>query len=277
MNGLLAKTDNGRHIPAFRTVIGAVGIAGLGLTAVVVALDNVIAHAPAGAAHGAPPLSPPDVGFVFGTDALGRDVMSETVHALAVSFSSAVFATAIAIFIGAFAGFALVRTPLGAGRLVRFVSGILRTVPALVLAIVLVALSSRDFSTIAVGLAICPAVFNRSFDSAMSLARSRHAMYARASGIPGFTLLRRDLVYELRVNFMYVAGRALAASATILATLSFLGFGTVPPHRDLGLVIAQARDSYLNAWWCVFFPALALAVFVLCARWAATDAGGEAS
>lgn len=277
MSGVAARTGSSRHPRMFRTIIGTAGIAGLGLIAVVVALNNVVARVSAGAVHVAPPLLAPGAGFVLGTDALGRDVMSETVHALAVSFSSAALAAAIAVFVGAFAGFAAVRMPLRLGEFVRAVSGVVRTVPALLLAVVLVALSARDFSTIAVGLAICPAIFNRSFDSAMRLARSRHAVYARASGIPGLTLLRRDLVYELRRNFLYVAGRALAAAATILATLSFLGFGAVPPHRDLGLMIAQARDSYLSAWWCAFFPALALVVFVLCARFAATDDNGDVS
>ena len=130
---------------------------------------------------------------------------------------------------------------------------------------------------VAVGLALWPAIFNRSFDGALRLAQSRHAMYARASGIPNLTLLRRDLVYELRVNFVYAAGRTLASSATVLATLSFLGFGAVAPHRDLGLMIADARADYLVAWWPALFPALALIALVLCARLAAIDDDGEVS
>lgn len=276
MSGAGAEAGGGQRVPLFRTAITTAGIAGLGAIAVIVAFNNVIAPAPVGMESGASLLLPPGTGFVLGTDALGRDVMSETVHALAVSFSSAGLATAIAILLGSLAGFVAVRMPLRMGRPVRFVSGVVRAVPALFLAIVLVALSSRDLAAVAVGLSVCPAFFNRSFDRAMGLARSRHAMYARASGIPELTLLRRDLLYELRVNFIHVAGRALASSAAILATLSFLGFGATAPHRDLGLMIAEARGDYLNAWWCALFPALALIALVLCARLAAADDSGEA-
>jgi ABC-type dipeptide/oligopeptide/nickel transport system permease subunit len=41
-------------------------------------------------------------------------------------------------------------------------------------------------------------------------------------------------------------------------------------------MIAEARGDYLNAWWCAFFPALALIALVLCARLAAADDSGEA-
>jgi peptide/nickel transport system permease protein len=136
-------------------------------------------------------------------------------------------------------------------------------------------LAGHDLAAVAAGFAAAPAIFNRSFDRAMRLARSRHAVYARATGIPAMTLLRRDLVYEVRVNFINVAGRALASTTIVLATLSFLGFGTSPPHRDLGLVIAAARPNYLLVWWPVFFPALALTLLILFARLAAALDEGE--
>jgi peptide/nickel transport system permease protein len=258
-----------------RTVISAVGIAGVGLIAVIVALNNVVARAPAGTMHAAPPSLPPNSIYIFGTDLLGRDVLSETMHALAVSFSSAIVAAAIAIIVGAVAGFAAVRAPFRLGVALRGVSGVVGALPALLLAVVGVGLAGHDSATVAAGLAASPAIFNRSFDRAMRLANSRHAIYARATGIPGLTLLRRDLVYEVRLNFVNVAGRALASTAIVLATLSFLGFGAVPPHRDLGLMIAGARANYLEIWWPAFFPALVLTLFILFACLAAALDEGE--
>jgi peptide/nickel transport system permease protein len=67
----------------------------------------------------------------------------------------------------------------------------------------------------------------------------------------------------------------VAAVAIILSTLSFLGFGAVPPHRDLGLMIAAAKSSYLHAWWTAAFPALVLMAFILLARLAAGLEEGE--
>lgn len=270
------RIERGGHQSRLRTVISTIGLAGIGLIAVIVALSDVIARAAAGAAKIWPPSLPPGAIYAFGTDALGRDVMSETVHALAVTFSSALLAMAISIVIGAVGGFAAVRAPLRLGVVLRGIMGVFGTVPVLLLAIVAVGIAGHGVASVAAGLAASPAIFNRSFDRAMRLARSRHAEYARATGIPASTLLRRDLVYEVRGNFLNVAGRALASTAIVLATLSFLGFGAVPPHADLGLMIAAARSNYLDLWWTALFPALALVLLILFARLTAALDEGEA-
>ena len=84
----------------------------------------------------------------------------------------------------------------------------------------------------------------RAFDRARSRNFSTHSAYARATGISASALLRRDLVYEFRDTFLSTVARALAAVAIILSTMSFLGFGAIPPHRDLGLMIAAVQRSY---------------------------------
>jgi peptide/nickel transport system permease protein len=275
MTRAVADVSNGVGKSRLRAVISAIGLAGVGLIAVVVALSDVIARAPVGALKVGPVSLAPNPQYLFGTDALGRDVLSETVHALAVTFSNTVVAAAIAIVVGAVAGFAAVRAPLHFGAASRALSGVLGAVPVLLLAVVIVGLTGHDFAPIAAGLAASPTVFNRSFDRAMRLARSRHAEYARATGIPGSTLLRRDLVYEVRGNFVNVAGRAMASTMIALATLSFLGFGAAPPHPDLGSIIAAARANYLDVWWPALFPALTLTLFILFARLAAALDEGE--
>jgi peptide/nickel transport system permease protein len=145
----------------------------------------------------------------------------------------------------------------------------------LLLAVALVGVFGQGFAVIAAGLAASPPAFIRSYDSAAHLANSRHAEFARATGIPASILFRRDLVYEIRGNFISVAARALASVVIVLSTMSFLGFGAVPPARDLGLIIASARDNYLDAWWIAAFPALMLALLVLFARLAAALEEGE--
>jgi len=115
----------------------------------------------------------------------------------------------------------------------------------------------------------------RGFDHASLQTRAAHAEYARASGISPATLLRRDLVYEFSGAFSATAARALAAVVIVLSTLSFLGFGAEPPHRDLGLMIAAAKAYYIHAWWTAAFPALALLILVLFARLAAGLDEGE--
>ena len=258
-----------------RGVIRATGFAGLGVIAVTVGLTNVIARQPAAAAHVGDPLSPPSERFALGTDLFGRDLGSEVLHALAVTVGHAALATLATIVAGGILGFVAVRFPGRAGLLLRWLAGILCAVPPLFLAVLLIGLAGRGFAPEAAGLAAAPLAFNRAFDRARGLARSRHAEFARATGIPALTLLRRDLTYEIRDNFLSMAARSLAAVTITLSTLSFFGFGAAPPHRDLGLMIAAARETYFDAWWTAAFPALVLTAFILCARLAAALDEGE--
>lgn len=268
-------TQQPQTSPPLRLSSRGTGLAGLALIAVMVGLNGVVARVPAGTAHVGPPLSPPSAAFQFGTDLLGRDMASETLHALAVTVDAASIAMLVAVFAGGLAGFCAARLPWGLGWVLRRAMGVLAAVPALFLAVLFIGASDRSFATICAGLAATPLVFTRTFDRAHSLSRSAHAEFARATGVPPSTLLRRDLVYEFRASFLAIAARSLAAVAILLSTASFFGFGGAPPNRDLGLMIAAARDTYLDAWWTAAFPAAALALLVLFARLAAGLEDGE--
>lgn len=264
-----------RQDSSLRAVIRGTGFIGLGAIGVAVGLGDVLARAPAGAENVGPSLAPPSIRFPFGTDFLGRDMASETLHALAVTATEAGFAAVITVVAGGLMGFLAARLPLGLGRVARWIAGVLSAVPALLLAILFIGLTARNLVPMAAGLAAAPVAFVRAFDRARELSLSRHAAFARATGISGMALLRRDLAYEFRDTFLINATRALAAVAIILSTVSFLGFGSTPPHRDLGLMIAAARETYFDAWWTATFPAAALAFLILCARLAAALEEGE--
>jgi peptide/nickel transport system permease protein len=273
MSAITASPEN---TSAYQRIAPLVGLAGLGLIAVIVALGDAIAGSTAGAIDAGPYGIGPNAHFLFGTDMLGRDIFSETIHALAVTFGAALIGAIIVVLAGAVAGFAAARAPLRAGSLLRTITGALGAVPLILLTVIFASILGHGLVAIAAGLAAAPVAFNRSFDRAAQLAQSRHAVYARATGIPGATLLRRDLVYEVQGNLIKVSARALAATTIAVATISFLGFGAVAPHRDLGLLIADARPAYFDLWWTALFPALVLGLLILFARLAARLEEGEA-
>jgi len=270
-----AATVTQSRAPVLRAAIRTTGLVGLAIIAIAVGFADNIARAPAGAAGVGPAMMAPSAQYPFGTDLLGRDILSETLHALSVTVTSATLAMLVTLVAGGLAGFAAARIPFRLGYGLRWIAGVLGAVPALLLAVLLVGIAEHSFAPFAAGLAAAPLAFARAFDRALDLGRSRHAQYARASGITALALLRRDFVYEFRDQFVTVAARALAAVAITLSTMSFLGFGAVPPHRDLGLMIGAARAVYFDAWWTAAFPALALLVFILFARLAAALDEGE--
>ncbi len=258
-----AEFDTGH----FARNIGFVGLAAIGI---LVGLSDVLARAPADAANVGAPLLAPSSQFLFGTDILGRDMASETLHALAVTATSAGFGAIVTILCGSLAGFLAARFPLGLGLLLRGVAAALCAVPALLLGILFIGLADRNLAALAAGLAAAPFAFARAFDRARELNSSHHAEAASATGISASALLRRDLVYEFRGMFLTNITTAMAEVAVIFSTVSFLGFGAIPPHRDLGLMIGAARETFFDAWWTAAFPAAALIAFIFCARLVAT-------
>jgi peptide/nickel transport system permease protein len=259
--------------PLTSMILRGLGWLGLGLLALAVFLSDFLAHAPAGTAATGSELSPPSDLHPFGTDVIGRDIFSETLHGLAATGVKAVAAAVIAIVLGGLFGAVAARLPRPLGLLLRAFWGVLAAVPALLLAILWVGLFGNGFATLAAGFASAPLGFVRSFD-AVDL-KARHTEYARATGIPGMILLKRDLTYDFHHRLGSVVARALAAVTILISTASFLGFGATPPARDLGLMIAASKINFFSAWWTAAFPALALVLLVLCARLAAGLDEGE--
>jgi peptide/nickel transport system permease protein len=258
-----------------RNAMRAIGLVGLSAMAILAAGANVFARAPVGEANLGPALAFPSAAFPFGTDEIGRDVFSETLHALAYTASRAFVGMLVAVLLGELTGFAVARFPKIAGGLVRWMAEVLGSVPTLLLAILAIATQGAAFAPLAAGLAATPLAFARAFDRSAGDERSALAEYARMTGIPAVTLFRRDLVYEFRDRIFSIAARAFAAVTITLSTANFLGFGIAPPGRGLGLMIAAARQDYLTAWWTAAFPALALILLVLFARLAAGLEEGE--
>jgi peptide/nickel transport system permease protein len=262
-------------IGRLRAILQAIGWGGLLIVAIVAALSDFLARAPANTQGIGASLEAPSLALPFGTDDLGRDILGEVVHALSITVQHALVAAVITIALGSFAGYGAARTPKPLGIVLRWAVGLFASVPGLLLAILLVGLSTKDFAAIAAGLGAAPIAFARAYDRTHRKDFSAHAKYARATGISPASLLRRDLTFEFRNNFLQSAARAIAAVTIMLSTASFLGFGATPPHRDLGLMIAAARPNYLSAWWTAAFPALALTLLILFARLAAGLEEGE--
>lgn len=258
-----------------RTILRAIGWSGLALMGLTAALGDFLAHAPADTQSVGAPLAPPSLALPFGADDLGRDIYGEVIHALGVTVSHASSAVIVTLVLGSLLGFAAARAPRVIGSPARFIVGIFASLPPLLLAILFVGLTSKVFAPSAAGLAAAPLAFARAYDRARRDDHAAHTAYALATGISRVSLLRRDLTYEFRDSFLEAVARAIASVTIILSTASFLGFGAVPPQRDLGLMIAAVKPIYLSAWWTAAFPALALLLMILFARLAAGLEEGE--
>ncbi len=209
-------------------------------------------------------LRPPSETYWFGTDLLGRDVYSRTLYggriSLFVGFTVAAFALACGLFLGLVAGFF---RPVDS-ILMRVMDGLM-AIPAILLAIALVALTRASVQNVIIAITIAeiPRV-TRLVRSVVLTLREQpfvEAAYATGTRVP-VILVRHILPNTLAP--LIVQGTYICASAIIAESiLSFIGAGTPPTVPTWGNVIAEGRSYFQVAPHMIFFPALFLSLTVL--------------
>lgn len=211
-------------------------------------------------------LRPPSAAHWFGTDRLGRDVLSRVIAgargilivAPLATMLGTVAGTAIGLVTGYFGG-------LVDEAIMRLVDAFLAVPVVIVALIMLVALGPSTITVILViGLVFTP-IIARTVRAAVLSERELEYVQAarlRREGAPYimFVELLPNVMAPVLVEFTVRLGYAIFTSAT----LSFLGFGIQPPAPDWGLSIFE-HYAFLSGgfWWPVLFPAIAIATLVV--------------
>lgn len=212
-------------------------------------------------------LQPPSLAHLFGTDSLGRDVFSRTVHGAVLSLSGA----AIAVSLGLLAGVAIgVVSGYFGGLLdtaVMRLVDVLLAIPNLLLSMAIVV--TFGFGTwnaaLAVGVASI-AVFARLTRSEVLRVRALdYVEAARASGVGHAGIITRHILPNAITPVLALAALHFGSAILSIATLGFLGLGTPPPTPEWGLLVAEGRDFLALAWWMTTLPGLVIVAVVLSA------------
>ena len=210
-------------------------------------------------------LGPPDWAHPFGSDILGRDVLSRVIYGLRAS---------LAVSVAAVLGSLAVAVPLGllAGYFGRWVdSGISRGLdlilvfPAMLLAITFIAVLGPGsvIAAIAIAVIYLPILARVMRTSTLIVARNDYVAGARSRGAGHLRVMLGHVVPNA-IGPVVVQASVLAAFALQLeAGLSFLGLGTQPPTPSLGGMLAEGREALTQAPWVGIFPGLAIVVAVL--------------
>jgi peptide/nickel transport system permease protein len=209
-------------------------------------------------------LLPPFSAHLLGTDHLGRDIFARTVHgariSLMVGACVATAAIAIGLLLGLLAGYFRMVDAI----LMRLMDGLM-SIPAILLAIALVALAKASAMIVIIAITIpeIPRVV-RLVRSVVLSVRERPFVDAAISGgtrVP--TILLRHIVPSTLPPLIVQATYIAASAILVEAALSFLGAGTPPDIPTWGNMIAQSRLYLSRAPWTIFAPGLALAIVVL--------------
>jgi peptide/nickel transport system permease protein len=213
---------------------------------------------------------PPSPKHWFGTNAVGQDLLAQTLRgmqkSMLIGVSVAVISTVIAATVGAIAGY------FGGWRnsVLMWIVDLLLVVPAFIL-IAIVSARTRESGTI-VWLILLLSAFSWMISSrmvrgmTMSLREREFVVAARYMGVSHWRIIARHIIPN--VASILIIDTTLNVGMAILAetSLSFLGFGVQPPDVSLGTLIADGTRSATTFPWVFLFPAGVLVLIVLCAN-----------
>ena len=197
----------------------------------------------------------------LGTDGAGRDVLSAILFGLRTSLIVAVCSAFIALIIGLLVG--LIAAYFG-GKIDAFLMRIVDiqlSFPAILVALVLLALLGKGIDKVIIALAIVQwAIYARTVRASAIVERRKEYIEAATSlGLSSFRIIWRHLMPNSISPLIVLATLQTAHSISIEATLSFLGVGVPITEPSLGSLISNGFDYILSgAYWITFFPGIML-------------------
>jgi peptide/nickel transport system permease protein len=201
----------------------------------------------------------------FGTDALGRDVLSLIGAGARATLGTAIGAVAIAMSVGVLLGIAAATWPRTAGTAVRQAGAIALALPSLLVALVLVAATGPGAITaaVAIGAALSAGIARVTSDEARRILASDFVTAARTSGAGRVHIAVRHLLPNLRASLLVQASGAFAVAILGESTLSYLGLGTRPPSPSWGRMLAESQQYLVVDPIVAVWPGAAIALAIL--------------
>ena len=210
-------------------------------------------------------LEPPSLEHLMGTDELGRDIFSRVVYgartSLMIGLMVTVMAIAIGLPIGLLAGYF-------GGRLdttLMRISDVFLAFPPLLLPIAITAAIGVGLINAMIALAVSwfPWYARIMRGSVMRVRSEPYVSAARAMGVSHGKVMLRHAVPNAMTPVVVQGSLDFGYTILAAASLSFIGIGAQPPEIEWGLMAAMSRSKFLDFWWTVTFPGLAIFVTVL--------------
>lgn len=208
---------------------------------------------------------PPSWPHPFGTDELGRDILTRVLYGARVSLMAGVISVSVSLVVGVPLG--LVAGYFGGLTdtvLSRF-SEALMAIPSLVLAISIAAFLGPSLTNamIAIGLAVTPIFMRLARGQVLAVKTEDYVEGARAIGLPHRWILWRYILPNILPPIIVQATIAIATAIIAEASLSFLGIGQQPPNPSWGSMLNTAKTFLSQAPWMSVFPGGAICIVVL--------------
>jgi peptide/nickel transport system permease protein len=210
-------------------------------------------------------LQPPSGHHWFGTDELGRDVLSRVLVATQASMRVAVVSVAFAVVVGVTIGIVAGYRGGWLDTVVMRVVDVMFAFPVLLLALAVVAILGPGTTTtiLAIGIVYTPIFARVARASTLGVRVEPYVQLSRAMGTGNLYILGRHILPNIAGPLIVQTSLSLAFAILSEAALSFLGLGIQPPQPSLGRMIFDSQGFVTMAWWMAVFPGAAIFVIVL--------------
>lgn len=219
------------------------------------------------ATNAANTLQPPSWEHLFGTDHLGRDVLSRVIAATRLDLGIAISAVALSFFVGSALGCSAGFWGGWTDRIVGRLSDTIMAFPLFVLAMGIVAALGNTVENIIYATAIINLPFYARVARAETSVR-RNAGYvyaARLSGSGDVRILATQVFPNILPPMMVQISLNMGWAILNAAGLSFIGLGVRPPDAEWGIMVAEGANYIVSGeWWLTIFPGAALMLAVFC-------------
>ena len=205
-------------------------------------------------------LRSPNQHHLFGTDRLGRDVLTRIIYGTRIALEVVVVVIALGLLVG---------VPLGAiagtcgGKIdtvIMRICDVFLSFPPLLLVIIIVAVIGPSLMHAMLALVISwwPWYARIIRNEAISVKERAYVKAANSIGVPKLTTVFRHILPNSIAPVITQATLDGGAVILSLAGLGFLGLGAQPPSPDWGLMISTSRHTFPLSWWWTIFPGLAM-------------------
>ena len=210
-------------------------------------------------------LSPPSRDHPFGTDAMGRDLLSRVILGSRISVTVGLVVVLVAGTTGILAGLVAAYFEGWVDNVISRFIDLLLAFPSFLLALSVLTILGPSLinAMLAVAIATIPSFARVARGAALSEKQKDHILAARVIGVNNVGIIFRHILPNTLAPLIVLATVSLATAILTTASLSFLGLGAQPPTPEWGAILARGREYMRVAWWLTVFPGMAIAISVL--------------